>query len=36
MNAVLVRQNFVDRLLLKSCGDEKLTRLEIISGTMTA
>src|SRR6266850_1973477 len=23
MNAVLVRQDFVDRLLLKSCGDEK-------------
>src|ERR1700687_858461 len=23
MNAVLVRQHFVDRLLLKSCGDEK-------------
>src|SRR6266403_3989584 len=23
MNAVLVRQNFVGRLLLKSCGDEK-------------
>src|SRR5258708_39279701 len=23
MNAVLVRQTFVDRLLLKSCGDEK-------------
>jgi len=36
MNAVLVSQNFVNRLRVLRAEMKKLTRLEIISGTITA
>jgi len=36
VDAILQCQGFVDRLPLEPRGDEKLTRLEIIRGTITA